>query len=151
MIRNLHVSHVKKTAPAIKVALPNLLGDYMKGASILQLARKSNYPPYLVARYIVEAITNLAGGKKGLSGVMRDPLAHLTVDVILPEYRRSGDTSLAQEVKDATDADPMYGPYHDKERHMVGIEFEVVLEYKLKAMSKCQTLRRKSMLEPIIS
>ena len=43
-------------------------------------------------------------------------------------------------VADAIDSDPLYGPRHDKERHMVGVEFEVVLEYKLDSQSECESL-----------
>lgn len=144
------MSHVKKTTPAIKGAISTLVNDYVEGrASILQLARKSNYPPYLLARFIVEAVTNLQGGKKSLADAMRDPRQHLsTLDVILPEYRRCAANSttplLAHQVQEAMDADPMYGPLHDKARHVVGVEFEVVLEYKLKMMSK-QRLNRQSL------
>jgi hypothetical protein len=145
-LRNLHVSHVKKTAPAVKSALPTLVDDYVQGrASIKDLARKCNYPPYLLARYIVEAVTttDLYGSKKALAEAMRDPLQHLgRLDVIRPCYRdletdtTTTTTRLAHQVQDAMEADPMYGPKHDKERHSVGVEFEVVLEYKLKAMSE---------------
>ena len=41
-------------------------------------------------------------------------------------------TRLAQTVKDAIDNDPMYGPKHDHDRHFIGIEYEVLLESKLK-------------------
>ena len=47
---------------------------------------------------------------------------------------RAGRTRLAMEVRAAMDADPFYGPLHDKERHTVGIEYEVVLELELKAL-----------------
>lgn len=30
--------------------------------------------------------------------------------------------------------DPLYGPMHDKERHIVGIEYEVVLEHELRLL-----------------
>jgi Protein of unknown function TPD sequence-motif len=43
---------------------------------------------------------------------------------------------LAKEVREAIVSDPFYGPLHDKERHMVGIEHEVVLEHELKALGK---------------
>jgi hypothetical protein len=45
-------------------------------------------------------------------------------------------TRLAREVQEAIAADPMYGPQYDKERHMVGVEYEVVLEQTLLEMGK---------------
>lgn len=78
---------------------------------------------------------------------MRNPLQRLdSLEVIAPQYRSSEEnntskttTRLAREVADALDSDPMYGPRHDKERNMVGVEFEVVLEYKLKSLSESTT------------
>lgn len=43
-------------------------------------------------------------------------------------------TRLALEVEEAIDADPMYGPIHDRQRHSIGVEYEVVLEDKLQSM-----------------
>ena len=43
-------------------------------------------------------------------------------------------TRLARLVHHAICNDPMYGPRHDRERHFVGIEYEVLLESKLKDM-----------------
>jgi len=43
-------------------------------------------------------------------------------------------TRLALEVQGALESDPLYGPKHDRWRHTVGIEYEVVLEDMLQAM-----------------
>jgi hypothetical protein len=51
-------------------------------------------------------------------------------------------TRLAQEVIEAIDADPMYGPSHDRERSEVGVEYEKRLEQILTAMSKFPTTRK---------
>jgi hypothetical protein len=40
------------------------------------------------------------------------------------------------EVREATETDPLYGPMHDKERHVVGVEYEVVLEQELQALGE---------------
>ena len=45
-------------------------------------------------------------------------------------------TRLAREVMEAIDSDPLHGPLHERERHFVGVEYEVVLEYQLKSLSK---------------
>jgi len=132
--------------------MPNIIDEYVGGKSIKELARTFNYPPYLFSRYVVEALTenHLGGGKKGLADALRNPLQRLgTLDVIAPQYRASEKykttataTRLAREVVNAIDSDPMMGPRHDKDRHMVGVEFEVVLEYKLKSLSEWVLLMR---------
>lgn len=45
-------------------------------------------------------------------------------------------TRLAQEVMEAIDADPMYGPRHDRERSELGVEYEKRLEQTLSNMGK---------------
>jgi hypothetical protein len=135
--------HVKKTAPAVKESLALYLNEYKNGRTITELAKRANFPPYLFSRYIVEAVAVTAGvnKKKGLAKAMKDPLNELgTMDVIAPEYHASekqfavqsaSSTRLAVQVQEAIDSDPMYGPIHDKERHIVGVEYEVVLEHYL--------------------
>lgn len=41
---------------------------------------------------------------------------------------------LATEVKEAQDADPLHGPENEKRSHLVGVEYEVVLELQLRAL-----------------
>jgi hypothetical protein len=139
----MHVIHVKKTAPAVKESLALYLNEYKNGRTITELAKRANFPPYLFSRYIVEAVAITAGvnKKKGLAKAMKDPMNELgTMDVIAPEYHASekqfagqsaSSTRLAIQVQEAIDSDPMYGPIHDKERHIVGVEYEVVLEHYL--------------------
>lgn len=107
---------------------------------MLQLAQTSNFPPYLFARYILEALCTFHGGKSSLTDVMRNPSLLLSVDsMIRPEYRHHSalcSQTLVYQVQEAVNADPLYGPLHDKGRHLVGVEFEVVLSHKLKAFSK---------------
>ena len=65
--------------------------EYVKeGLSILDLAKRENYPPYLLSRYLVEQMTMLPEGKHGLARSMRDPKLVLgDLDIILPEYKES--------------------------------------------------------------
>jgi hypothetical protein len=157
--------------------------EYVKqGLSILTLAKRENYPPYMLSRYIVEQVARLPDGKKGLTRSMRDPMTVLgDPDIIAPDYRdserhmqdvknskrsvslgwaegrtwfvgfalltfsrcysvfvRESTTRLALEVQEALDADPLYGPKHDRWRHTVGIEYEVALEEMLKSMGELQ-------------
>lgn len=41
---------------------------------------------------------------------------------------------LSLEVREAVDSDPLYGPKQDRERHNVGIEYELLLEQTLRSM-----------------
>jgi hypothetical protein len=141
-LRNVHVIHVKRQSSAIKKSLGNLADKYMAGSTIVELAKKENFPPYLLARWMVETITSI-NSKSALTEAMREPATILDPSVILPDYEESesvrpscsSDSSIPSrislEVQEAINADPMYGPLHDRERHTVGVEFEVVLEHLL--------------------
>merc|ERR1712151_511286 len=69
-LRNVSLAHVKKSAPIVKKSLSKYLQHYKDdGISITNLAKMANYPPYLFARYIVEAVTDgkLLHGKKSIA------------------------------------------------------------------------------------
>ena len=60
---------------------------------------------------------------------------------MLSSYRTDRRTSkpvsrLAQEVAEAIELDPMYGPRHDRERSDIGIEYEELLEKCLNAIGE---------------
>jgi hypothetical protein len=130
---------------------------------IKQIAKQSNYSPYLLSRQIVEHIAILPT-KKGLINAMRCPIQYLgTIENIKEEFHYTEEqyankkkqnpplgeeqeqdnskttssntiTRLAIEVKDAMDSDPLYGPISDRTKHFIGIEYEVALEHMLKEM-----------------
>eukprot|EP00571_Detonula_confervacea_P011101 CAMPEP_0172306886 /NCGR_PEP_ID=MMETSP1058-20130122/7863_1 /TAXON_ID=83371 /ORGANISM="Detonula confervacea, Strain CCMP 353" /LENGTH=367 /DNA_ID=CAMNT_0013018915 /DNA_START=97 /DNA_END=1200 /DNA_ORIENTATION=- len=209
--------------------------SYLNGSSILNLARKCNYPPSMMARLIVEnvatsspatttALAKVVSGvvlattdgrschgkntnhsihnnnppfakvkakmanattktapalasnnnnrKKFITEALRHPEKVLgcASTSILPEYMFSekngtitissgGEQQLVDhfsrkplyavmakndcapllsrlslEVREAIDLDPMYGPRQDRERHNVGIEYELLLEQTLQSM-----------------
>jgi len=45
-------------------------------------------------------------------------------------------TRIAREVIKAIDKDPLYGPRHDKQRRIIGLEHEIMLEQTMNAMGK---------------
>ena len=119
-------------------------------SAIINLAKSANYPPYLFCRYLVEHIAILKNGRKSLTQAMRDPVGELgSREVISKEYLEAeeniqgdiynGQTRLSFEVCEAVESDPMYGPMHDRSRHFVGVEYEVVLERTLSDMGKCSS------------
>jgi hypothetical protein len=140
--------HVKKAAPRVKSTLKGILQRYGEGQSIVALAWQVNYPPYLLSRFIVEEISRHGGNKKSLAATMKHPAAFLkTQEDLKQQYAYTEKvatnmedcTRLAAEVLRAIDCDPMYGPSHDRQRHLIGVEYEVLLEYQLKELSKDPT------------
>lgn len=147
LMRNTHVWHVKITTRHVKAALSkqnpgSMVHDYIhKGKSLWQIAKSLRYPPYLVARNMLEVLTTIP--RKSLTDAMRDPVAKLgnTTVVLRPEYIASESfagpprdydavdtTRLAREVLHVLAMDPMYGPTHDAARHSIGVEYERLLE-----------------------
>lgn len=154
LLRNTHVWHVKITTRHVKAALssskqnPAVVHDYShKGKSLWQIAKSLRYPPYLVARNMLEVLTTIP--RKGLTDAMRDPVAKLGTTVLLlrPEYIASessfegplqyaAETRLAREVLHVLAMDPMYGPTHDAARHTIGVKYERLLEELLDKIGK---------------
>ncbi|GAX09403.1 hypothetical protein FisN_6Lh224 [Fistulifera solaris] len=143
-LRNLHLHHVKKAAPRVKSTLKGILQRYCEGQSIVDLAWQVNYPPYLLSRFLVEEISRHGGNKKSLTATMKHPASFLkTKEDLKQQYEFSEEvgsnmedcTRLAAEVLRAIDCDPMYGPSHDRQRHLIGVEYEVLLEYQLKELN----------------
>ena len=54
----------------------------------------------------------------------------------IARWNRSAATRIQWEVQQAIAADPMYGPRHDQRRHLIGVEYEVMLEERLKEMGE---------------
>lgn len=127
----------------------------------MELSKAFNFPPSLLARSIVDKITNLP--KKKISEAMRSPIEKLNdIDIILEQYLQSetkfankkydiidpfsGEvieypqskkiSRLAKEVQEAICMDPLYGPRSDRERQIIGLEYELILEQTLRSMSK---------------
>lgn len=164
-LRSIHLVHVKRNAHMLRNNVKRHVENYVRGSRILDMARAMNYPPYHVARLIVENVANLttgssgeggrnpagsassSGNKKAVTGAMREPQRVLGDPSILkPEYRSSeenGSSSsppilsrLATEVIEAMRSDPLYGPKQDRERQSVGLEHEEMLEKALEAMGE---------------
>ena len=119
---------------------------YCDGQSIVTLALHTNYPPYLLSRFLVEEISFKGSNKKSLGAIMKQPAAFLNnnsdikekyafSEVHHPATTNDG-TRLAAEVMKAIECDPMYGPSHDRQRHLIGVEYEVLLELQLNELSE---------------
>lgn len=182
LFRTVHVTHMKRSSGGVRSRTMRHVRSYLNGASILELARRENFPPAMMARLIVENVAALwrrGGDARGQSGGGRGGRGNgggrgggalskadkkLVTEAIrypekilgrpsslLPEYAfsekngkgrqrqdRDGEgtplSRLAVEVRQALDSDPLYGPRSDRERHNVGVEYEVLLEETLRDM-----------------
>ena len=87
LFRNLYIKHIKINSNRIKSILhTKIIKEYLLGRSINDLAKECNFSAALLARRVVEEVTDL--GKKKLSTVMKDPLKELgSIDVIKPKYQ----------------------------------------------------------------
>ena len=91
--RSHHVKHIKSTAHKVRKNLQTkYIKEYMQGKSIKELAKEENYSPTLLARLILEEVTDLdlGGKKKGLGNALKNPLKELgSINIIKQEYRKS--------------------------------------------------------------
>ena len=129
-IRNMHVYHIKRTAPVVKANLDQYATEFHdNGTSILALARQANYPPYLFARFMVEHLTTLK--KTDISAAVINPMLYLSDPSILlqqqlePSQQKTitnSDTTtarrLARDIHEAVTSDPLCGPRHDVARRV---------------------------------
>lgn len=150
------MKHIKRNAHLVREGINDLIqNDYMKGVSILSIAKKINYPPSMVTRLIVETITSF--DRKKVTDSMRRPFQILTACEILDEFEESEQveeefiitdtffgkpfqfqedrvTRIAKEVTHALNSDPLYGPRFDQERRFIGLEYEIILEQSIHSM-----------------
>mmetsp|Transcript_8608 Transcript_8608/g.18482 ORF Transcript_8608/g.18482 Transcript_8608/m.18482 type:complete len:400 (-) Transcript_8608:62-1261(-) len=197
LFRNAHVAHLKRTSHQIKSQTSRHVQNYLNGMSILNISKKCNYPPSMMARLIIENIAMMPGGdendankkcqstdaegetnastmntnakpippsRKFVTEAVRSPekILGCASDCIIPQYlfsekrgkrtqlegrgvgsnddrqfdevRERTISRLALEVKEAVNSDPMHGPRHDRERHNIGMEYELLLEKRLRSM-----------------
>jgi hypothetical protein len=154
-----HLQRIKKVSFAFRNnKTAEIVEAYIHGGtSILSLAKKYNYPPTHVARTLLESITVFQ--KKKITAVLRDPIKWIdSSDALVEKYRASNSTvgkkelvdpfsgehivapsdqvnRLAFDVLEAINSDPMYAPRFDRERQYIGMEYEMILEKALRAIS----------------
>jgi len=144
LLRNFHLRHLKKSRVRFdKQKHLKILNFYIeKKESIISISKKFNYPPYMMARLIIENMCTF--NKSQIVKCMNDPLTIIgdidSIPFSKPDYRKSeefdgkGISRLSREVMEVVEEDPIYGPRHDKERRFVGFEHEIMLQQVLKAM-----------------
>lgn len=121
-LRSIHLIHVKKNAHVLRNNVKRHVEDYVRGSRILDMARSMNYPPYHVARLIVENVADLrcaagtgstgsgTGGngaagsastnKKAVTEAMREPQRVLgDPSIVKSEYRSSEENRSSSSTK----------------------------------------------------
>ncbi|KAL3781260.1 hypothetical protein HJC23_012810 [Cyclotella cryptica] len=158
LFRNAHVSYMKRTSHMLKSQTTRHVQSYLNGASIINIAKKVNYPPSMMARLIVENVANNSSSnelentmgvnvsnRKFITEAIRHPEKSWEMQALLKGrsvHNEKGDNDLqyillsrlSLEVREAVDSDPMYGPHHDRMRHNIGIDYELLLEQMLHSM-----------------
>lgn len=156
LLRNTHVGHVKKITRNVKNRMSNHAERYTRGHSIAEIAKDNRYPPYLMARAMLEVLLNNKKiSRKGLTEAMRNPVAKLGDPSVLAEKYSTSESypsppvseeileknptisRLAREILYVIELDPMYGPSHDEARHRIGNDYEMLLVDILKSMGRC--------------
>lgn len=116
--RQLHTRWIRRHAPEVREQLPALAAEWRAGADITTLARRCAYPPYLTARMLIEVLCGVPKAKVG--------------DVVKAADTAIADPRLRRELREAMDADPDTGPANDRVRRIVGAEYELLLQRKLR-------------------
>ena len=90
LFRNMYDKHIKSTSHQVQsIVQTRLIQEYMAGKSIKDIAKGTNFSPAMLARRVVEEMTELVGKKK-LSTAMKNPLEELgTIDIIKSKYQIS--------------------------------------------------------------
>ena len=86
---------------------------YERGESIVAMAKRVKFSPYLLARLLVEILEEVP--KKAVGDLMKCP-------------ENIKDSRLRKEVVQCIEVDGHYSPKHDAARHAVGLEYEKRLE-----------------------
>ena len=109
---------VKKTSRKHREAAGKYVQRYERGETMLQIAASIALPPSMLARVLLEDKLKLKQGKE-VGAYIKDPTQ-------LPDER------LRREVRQAIEADVCYGPGVDTVRRLIGVEYEMRLEQRLR-------------------
>mmetsp|Transcript_20035 Transcript_20035/g.40842 ORF Transcript_20035/g.40842 Transcript_20035/m.40842 type:complete len:264 (-) Transcript_20035:81-872(-) len=109
---------VKRTAGRHRHNAANYVERYQQGESLEAIAKAVQLPPTMLARIVLEELCDLKKGKE--------------VGALLKEPHRLADARMRREVQRAVATDVCYGPGVDTVRHLIGLEYEAVLEQRLR-------------------
>eukprot|EP00635_Sarcinochrysidales_sp_CCMP3193_P009538 CAMPEP_0118897208 /NCGR_PEP_ID=MMETSP1166-20130328/4698_1 /TAXON_ID=1104430 /ORGANISM="Chrysoreinhardia sp, Strain CCMP3193" /LENGTH=399 /DNA_ID=CAMNT_0006836273 /DNA_START=8 /DNA_END=1207 /DNA_ORIENTATION=+ len=109
-------AQTRRTAHVHRARAPEYRAAYEGGESLLSIARRAGFSPYLVSRLVLEAALGIP--RKAVSELVKKP-------EMIPDAR------LRREVEACATADPHYSPRHDAARRDVGLRHERLLESEL--------------------
>lgn len=107
---------VRRSAHLHRAKMKEYCAAWREGESLVDISRRIDFPPSLLARLVVE--TQLGIQKKQVGELVRHP-------------ERLADERLRRELEESLKVDEHYSPTHDAARHNVGIEYEMLLRREL--------------------
>lgn len=121
-------AHVKATIGHHR--RPEVAREYVRrfeaGESLLTLATSVELPPTMLARVVLESRLGLRKGRE-VGQLLRQPQ-------LIPGDSDGATARLRRDVALAVDGDPHCGPHIDTCRRLAGLEYEVLLAQKLRAL-----------------
>lgn len=107
---------VRHTAHLHRGKMKEYCAAWREGESLVQISRRVDFPPSLLARLVIEEFVGVQ--KKQVGDLVRHP-------------EKVSDDRLRRELEECLRVDEHYSPTHDAARHDVGIEYELLLRGEL--------------------
>ena len=105
---------------------------YQSGEGLVAIAQAVKLPPTMLARVVLEKMCSLQQGKE-VGAFIKDPQS---VGVLVERARSAGHEldvpRLRRELQCAVEADVSYAPHVDIVKRLIGLEYEAVLEQRLR-------------------
>jgi len=111
---------------------------FQKGKSLLVIAREFNHPPYLIVKVVIDQFCDSIPkqNKDVLHQIMNDPWHNPISSIVQKPSDKliTTDARLFADVLEAVRADPIDGPQHSRECNIIGMEYEIRLQIRLREM-----------------
>ena len=93
LVRTTHLEAVKVTTMTVRRNIDFHIEQYCNGETILGISKSAGFPPFLMARLLVEELT-VSMGRKELAKIMREP-RFITKDLILQKFEHSENVDIS--------------------------------------------------------
>lgn len=132
----MHVRDVKRSHHSIMSKGKLFVDRFQKGKSLLAIAREFNYPPYLIVKVVIDQFGDSIPkqNKDILNQIMNDPWHNPFFSLLQKPADITTEARLFADVLEAVRADPIDGPLHSRECNIIGMEYEIRLQTRLKEM-----------------
>lgn len=118
MYEQAYIRHMSKTAHLTKTHGPRFVQRFENGMSLLDIAEWINLSPCMVARRFLEL--KLKASRQMITKMLRDPV------------RLIEDERIRDEVVKCVANDEHAGPFIDRQRSVIGVEYEFILMERLR-------------------